>query len=428
MNTTDKERHEVAMARFAMIAPVINNTFTEASAAEYYRRVAEDPVKMLGGKVRHYNPHTLEDWARRYKKRGIEGLMPKGRCDAGRPRKLTEEAVSALYALKNRYPKINATIMYERLIEDGIIDACEVSLSTIQRFCKAAFSSPHMKNDGKDRRAFEAERVNGIWQADTLYGPYISSPKSRVYIQTIIDDKSRVIVASRAVASDNATTFQSTLKSAVSAFGLPEKLYVDNGSAYRNDQLNMICGDLGVVLLHAPVRDGAAKGKIERLNRTLRTRFLNVLERKDAESFEAINDALSSWVTRYNTTLHSAIEGRPLDLYSAEAELLRRPSSDKWLDECFLNRIKRKVSRDGCVRVLKQNFDCPCAYIGLSVELRYDPACMDKVTIFDGTKRIECFPTDRVINAKTKRQKPAFGIDYAKMDLREDDRDVSSLL
>ena len=428
MDTANQEKHEIAMARFALIAPVINGTFAEASAAEYFRRVASKPIEAWGGKMRHYSPLTLEDWARKYKKDGIEALMPRERADRGRSRKLSENAVSALYALKNRFPKMNATIMYERLIEDGIIDANEVSLSTIQRFCKRCFGAKRSGGVQKDRKAFEAERVCGIWQADTLYGPSIGSPKKRVYIQSIIDDKSRTIVASKAVMADNATTFQSTLKHAVALFGLPEKLYVDNGGAYKNDQLNIICGQLGVVLLHAPVRDGAAKGKIERANRTLRTRFLSILENKDTASLEALNDALSKWVARYNTTVHTSSGRRPLDVYSAEAALIRRARSKEWLDECFMNRICRKVKGDGCVRILQTDFDCPCSYIGQSVELRYDPTDLSQVTLCDGDVRVVCFATDRILNSKTKRQKPAFGIDYTKADKVEGGTDVLPLL
>ena len=54
----------------------------------------------------------------------------------------------------------------------------------------------------------------------------------------------------------------------MAAYGIPHKLYVDNGAPYSNDQLSYICGSIGTVLLHTPVRDGASKGKVERNFRT----------------------------------------------------------------------------------------------------------------------------------------------------------------
>ena len=48
-----------------------------------------------------------------------------------------------------------------------------------------------------------------------------------------------------------------------SAYGIPTKLYVDSGSPYKNEQLSLICGSLGIVLLHTPIRDGASKGYVK---------------------------------------------------------------------------------------------------------------------------------------------------------------------
>lgn len=42
---------------------------------------------------------------------------------------------------------------------------------------------------------------------------------------------------------------------------ISQKLYVDYGSPYKNEQLAMICGQLGTVLIHTPVSDGARKAK-----------------------------------------------------------------------------------------------------------------------------------------------------------------------
>ena len=52
---------------------------------------------------------------------------------------------------------------------------------------------------------------------------------------------------------------QSVLKAAVATSGIPAKLYTDNGAPYVNDQLSLICGAIGTVLLHTKVRDGASK-------------------------------------------------------------------------------------------------------------------------------------------------------------------------
>ncbi len=104
----------------------------------------------------------------------------------------------------------------------------------------------------------------------------------KVYLVVIIDDHSRLIVGAGMSYSDNSYGFQKVLKQAeVSTYGIPDKLYTDNGSPYIDKQLSLICGSIGTVLLHAPVRDGAAKAKVERNFRSMRERFCMGLTSKD---------------------------------------------------------------------------------------------------------------------------------------------------
>ena len=98
------------------------------------------------------------------------------------------------------------------------------------------------------------------------YFPYISENgrSHRIYTICIIDYHSRLIVGGKLFYSDSAANFQSVFKDAVSTYGIPTKLYTDNGGPYSNEQLSLICGAIGTVLLHTKVRDGASKAKIER--------------------------------------------------------------------------------------------------------------------------------------------------------------------
>ena len=94
----------------------------------------------------------------------------------------------------------------------------------------------------------------------------------------VIDDHSRLLVGGGLFYNDNAYNFQKVLKDAVAAYGIPSKLYVDNGCSYSNEQLSLICGSIGTVLLHTRVRDGASKAKIERQFRTLKETWLYTLD------------------------------------------------------------------------------------------------------------------------------------------------------
>lgn len=102
----------------------------------------------------------------------------------------------------------------------------------------------------------------------------------------IIDDHSRMIVGGQIFYNDNAYNYQKVLRQAIATYGLPDKLYLDNGSTYSNRQLTHILNSLGIVEIHTPVRDGAAKGNVERNFRTLKMRWLDVLDLSQIHSLE----------------------------------------------------------------------------------------------------------------------------------------------
>lgn len=127
---------EIASIRLGLIAPAINNTFTEESKIAYYRRVSTNPVKLPNGKSVVYSPGTLSNWESEYNRFGFDALLPKTRSDIGQTRKLSDVAIEQIYTLKNNFPRINATFIYHKLIEDGFIKEKDVSISTVQRFIK----------------------------------------------------------------------------------------------------------------------------------------------------------------------------------------------------------------------------------------------------------------------------------------------------
>jgi transposase InsO family protein len=419
----EKSQQDMAMFRFGLIAPVINGTYTEPSKMAYYRNVVSNPLELPDGSKVTYSANTLSWWELAYRKGGFDALCIKGRRDKGYSRKLSQEAMDAIVALRRTFPRINAVMIRERLIEEGTIDAKDVSLSTIQRFVRLRKDIIATEQKKIDRKAFEAERVFELWQADTMYGPYVSCPsgrKERTYLVSAIDDKSRLIVASRFYAADNALNFQRVLKEGISRFGIPEKIYCDNGSTYRNDQLSSICGRLGAVLIHAPVRDGAAKGKIERWHRTVRDRYLSVLSEAATKSLDALNQDFVGWVTKYNTTLHSATQMTPMQCYMRNQDSIRLPKSTQWLNDVFLNTVTRKVKSDATISFEKVTYDVPMFFIGTTVCVRYLPGDLSSVHILHEDKRYQIQATDKCANAKTARNKSQYKVPFTQKGDKDD--------
>jgi len=410
---------DIAHFRFALIAPVIQRTFSDSSAAAYCRRVTQLPLTLPDGSTFQYQPTTLEKWVELYRKGGMDSLMPGTRSDKGSTRTLSDTAIEEIYRLKQKFPRLNATQIHLRLIQDGFLPA-SVSVASVQRFIKRNDLKSARNLTIKDRKAFEEEFFGALWQADTCYLPYICEDgrSRRTYLIMIIDDHSRMIVGGQIFYNDSAYNFQKVFKDAVASYGIPHKLYLDNGSSYKNDQLTLICGSVGTLELHTPVRDGASKGKVERNFRTLKNRWLYGLDTSQITSLVEFNEELTAYIRTHNTTMHSTTRQMPLDRFVATKGRVPSPKSQEWLEECFHNRISRKVNNDSCVSIDGAYYDAPQQFIGMKVEIRFLPGAMEQAYIlYEGIHYPIC-PTDKAANARTKRNHQLPSIDYSRKESR----------
>ena len=215
-----EELMEIARLRFGMIAPVIQETYPDESIMAYCRRVSETPMRLPDGRTVKYKPKTIGKWVSLYRNGGIDALTPKTRSDLGKTRVLTEEAIDEIYRIKQKYPRLNATQIHARLVQESLIPAT-VSVATVQRFVKRnGLKSVDAALTGRDRKAFEEAYFGGMYQADTCYLPYLEEhgKKHRTYLIMILDDYSRMIVGGRIFYQENAYNFQKVLKEAVAAY------------------------------------------------------------------------------------------------------------------------------------------------------------------------------------------------------------------
>jgi len=416
-NNTKNFSDAAAMAQFrlALIAPVIHGLYPDASRNAYYQRVTEKPLTLPDGSVFQYSPKTLSKWVSLYQNGGIDALMPQERSDKGSTRVLPDTAIEEIYRLKEAFPRLNATQIHRHLVEEAFIPA-SVSVCAVQRFVKKHDLKSARNPSMRDRKAFEEDAFGKMWQADTCYLPYITEDgqRRRVYCIMIIDDHSRFLVGGGLFYNDNAYNFQKVFKNAVASHGIPAKLYVDNGCSYSNEQLSLICGSIGTVLLHTKIRDGASKAKIERQFRTLKETWLYTLDMDSVTSLAQFNSLLRDYIRSYNTSVHSGIGCTPMERYQKTRCAIRMPRSREWLEECFLNRITRKVNKDSTVSIDKVSYDVPMQFISSKVEIRFLPDDMASAFILYEGEHYPIRPTDKNENCRTKRNNTP-SIDYSKI-------------
>jgi hypothetical protein len=151
---------------------------------------------------------------------------------------------------------------------------------------------------------------------------------------------------------------------------------------------------------------------VERHFRTLKERWLYTLDLESITSLAQFDEMLKDYIRTYNTTFHRGINSSPMDRYLNSGYKIKQAPSAEWLDECFLNRITRKVRNDSTVSIEKVSFDVPMQFIGSRIEIRFLPDDMDSAYILFEGRHYEIRKTNRNENCRVKRQNP---IDYSKI-------------
>jgi putative transposase len=166
----------------------------------------------------------------------------------------------------------------------------------------------------------------------------------------------------------------------VAARGVPEALYLDNGSAMISVQLLRACACLGIHLIHSERGMPAGRGKIERAFRTVRGQFLVEIEQRGVADLAELNRLFVAWVEGvYHLTVHSETGQAPLERFLAgDAPSLPTPQA---LREAFLWSEKRRVTKTATVSLHGNLYEVDAALVGQLVELVFDPFDLTTVEV-----------------------------------------------
>ena len=157
----ENDKNAIALFKFAIIAPLINNTSEFKSKAEFFRVAALKKYTLPNGKDTTVSECIIKKWYMDYCKNGFEALKPKSRTDIGFSRTIPIECIDKITGLKEKYPYITGKAIYNKLIEDGDILAKNVSLASLYRFLN---NNKFHTHNVTERKAFEMEFSNDCWQ------------------------------------------------------------------------------------------------------------------------------------------------------------------------------------------------------------------------------------------------------------------------
>ncbi len=400
--------HAIALMRYSLIAPLISGLSDQHESKEaFFRDVSAKGVSTPNGTIKHFAPTSIKRWYNNYQRGGFDALIPSSRSDNGKSRKLDEHLREQINYLKSNYPRMSSAAIFRQLRETGSIRPGELSEATVNRFVQN-LAIQQKTTTNQDMRRYERPHINEVWCGDTSVGPYLRTKdgkKHKVFIIALIDDASRFIVGIDVFFNDNFVNLMSVMKSAVAKYGRPQMYNFDNGSSFKNKQMELLAARTGSVLHYDRPYTPTQKAKIERWFRTMKDQWLACLDIRDFHSLDELRGNLLAYVQRYNQTPHSSLKGSsPQDRFFFEPERIRR-LSDEDIQKHFLLEIERRVSIDSVITIDQVEYEVDCRFAKQRVRLRYSP---DMTAIFivelDGT-----FTPIRLLNkhdnAFVKREK-----------------------
>jgi len=400
----DKEiRERIALKRYQLISPVLAEPARAQN--EYFLKQAETEHEFPRYGLRRVRVSTMKAWLRKYRKGGFDALKPQTRSDGGRPKRLEEGLLKAIEIKCKAHPSLSGQKLYEMLRDQDLLGQPPVHYNTLLRVVKEQGWLP-LKKRADVRKAYEVDNVNDLWVADFMHGPQVrtGNRSAKAILCAILDDHSRLVVGHAFSTSETISALTIVLKEAFLAYGIPKRLYCDNGSTFSSELLTRSCAQAGISLIHSKPYDSPSRGKVERLFRTIRERFLSGIQ--ESITLEQLNEAFSLWLKDdYHHKLHSGIEERPIDRYNASAGrvLIRRLSREE-LDEIFLIRHERVVNHDATISFKGSLYEVPAAYIRQRIEIRHPIDDPEELYLYDNGVRVGKIKLlDKQENARTFR-------------------------
>ena len=293
MGMKDKQlAKEIAERRMGMIAPLVG---VLTSQEEYYEKRREISV------MYEVSTRTIQRYVDAYNEYGMDGLEPKGKV----PEQgviASKEILAEAIRLRREVPSRSVPTIIQILELEGKVEPGLLKRTTLQRALAAAgYSTAMMKmyrDSGYGSQRFQRAHRCDLWQGDIKYGPTlkVGGKVQPTYMSCLIDDATRYIIHAQFYGDMEQTIVEDTMKKGIQKYGIPRRIYFDNGSQYRTHWMKRTCSLLGIRLLYAKPRNPQGKGKQERFNHTVDS-FIAEVNLNPPESIEDLNNLFHAWLS-----------------------------------------------------------------------------------------------------------------------------------
>lgn len=249
---------------------------------------------------------------------------------------------------------------------------------------------------------FQAARPLDLVQGDARDGIWLDTKdgKKKTYLFVWVDDYSRKLLSGRYYFDEKLPRMEDTFKRLVLRWGIPLKVYLDNGAVYVAKQFAWILAQLQTAKLHHKPYQAYCKGKVEAVNKTIKNDFQGEAQRAGFQTLEELNSAFAAWVDlEYNVRIHSQTGESPDKRFAAAFHKdIRRVADIAWFEALFLMRVSRTVTKYGKIKLESNEYPVTSSPHGTVVEVRYDPFDLSRVFIFKDKACIETTSVSKLVH------------------------------
>lgn len=404
----EEKKKQIAAFRFGVIHDLVGHVALEPGEQERLIREKCGRKWVIPFSEKTYiSRSTILRWVKLYKDSGgrLQSLCTQDRSDQGMSRAMDQETSLALMRLRKELPKATVPRLISemnkrRLVSPGVT----LNASTLYRFLHGHDLMQLTTPVPEDRRRFEAELPNDLWQVDCMHGPRVEheGKQRKTYLIAFMDDHSRLVPHGEFFLSESVKSFLIALQGALMSRGLPRKIYSDNGPAFRSHHVEHTAASLGIALIHARPYKPQGKGKIERFFRTVRAEFLTGFR---GTGLVDLNHAFDLWLSEvYHQRRHSSTGQTPFARFTSKMQCLR-PAPDNLKDH-FRKAARRKVAKDRTVSLDGKIFEAPVPLIGKQVTLLFHPEEPERAEVlFKGQSYGLLVPVNLAVNCRAKRDR-----------------------
>jgi transposase len=401
-----------ALARYQVISAYLALEPRRGQRTEFLAKLAARTWRGPAGEDFHVAAETIRVWVRRYRAGGLERLR-----DKPRPRRgvgvLAPDEIERIVQLKRDVPERSLDRLLTIAEGAGVIEPGRLRRSTLHRVLSAHHISarpPAKTADTSDLDRFEADSPNDLWQSDMLVGPWLPDPERpgkmrRAYLYAFLDDHSRLILHGRFSFRGDLPALELVFRRCMQKWGKPRRCYYDNGQVYRSGHMRHIVAVLGIHgLVFTEIRRPEGHGKIEALNRLIRSAFLAELRASSITTLDALNEAFAAWADlEYNRTVHGETGEPPLDRWRRGTDRVKY-ADEEALRQAFLWSEDRTPDKAGVFSLFGVKYQTRLGRKRL--EVRFDPEALDLVEVWLKGRFVERVRPFEVSTHRRPRKSP----------------------